>query len=94
MVTFISKEWRDACRSVRSVIVGKLCDWKEISPIVLLIITVDTEILLQGLILSAVSAGTTVAHLYDYPMCMYSCIVGKQMEGGTSLDSSSLATTL
>jgi hypothetical protein len=48
MVTFISKEWRDACRSIRSIVVGKL--WKEVSPIVLLIITVDAEILLQGLI--------------------------------------------
>jgi hypothetical protein len=50
IVTFISKEWRDACRSVQSIVVGKLCDWKEVSPIVLLIITVDMEILLQGLI--------------------------------------------
>jgi hypothetical protein len=50
MLTFISEERRDACSSVRSVVIGKLCDRKEVSPIVLLIITVDTEILLQGLI--------------------------------------------
>jgi hypothetical protein len=50
MVTFISEEWRDACSSVRGIVIGKLCDWKEVSPIVLLIITVDTEVLLQGLI--------------------------------------------
>jgi hypothetical protein len=50
MVTFISEEQGDACHSIRSIVVGKLCNWKEVSPIVLLIITVDVEILLQGLI--------------------------------------------
>jgi hypothetical protein len=50
MVTFISEEWRDACSSVRSIVIDELCDQKEVSPIVLLIITVDMEILLQGLI--------------------------------------------
>jgi hypothetical protein len=50
VVTFVSEERRDACRSIQSIVVGKLCDRKEVSPIVLLIITVDAEILLQGLI--------------------------------------------
>jgi hypothetical protein len=50
MVTFISKERRDACSSIWSIVIGKLCDQKEISPNVLLVITVDTEVLLQGLI--------------------------------------------
>jgi hypothetical protein len=50
MVTFISEEQRYACSSIRSVVIGELCNQEEVSPIVLLVITVDTEVLLQGLI--------------------------------------------
>ena len=50
MVAFIGKEWRYSSRGIRSVIICKLHDWKEVRPIVLLIVAIDLEVLFQGLV--------------------------------------------
>ena len=50
VVAFVGEEGRDAGRSARSVVVGKLCKGKEFSPIVLLIVAIDSEILFQRLV--------------------------------------------
>ena len=50
MVAFIGKEQGYSSCGVRSVIVCKLRNWKEVRPIVLLIVAIDSEVLFQGLV--------------------------------------------
>src|SRR3979490_2660142 len=42
VVAFIGKEGRDSSRSTGSIVVGEFCEGKEQSPVVLLIVAVDT----------------------------------------------------
>ena len=50
MIALVSEEGRDASGGVRSIVVGKLCKGKELRPVVLLIVGVDSEILLKRLV--------------------------------------------
>jgi len=50
VVAFVGEEGRDTCGCTRGVVKCELCKWEEFSPIVLLIITVDSEILLECLV--------------------------------------------
>jgi hypothetical protein len=50
VITFVSKEGGDASRGICSIVVGKLGDRQEFSPIVLLVVAIDSEVLLEGLI--------------------------------------------
>ena len=50
VVTLVGKEWRDTSGCTRSVVVSKLCEREELSPVVLLVVTVDAEVLLEGLV--------------------------------------------
>jgi hypothetical protein len=50
MVTLVSKERRNTSSGVRSIVIGELCDRKKASPVVLLIVAVDADILLESLI--------------------------------------------
>jgi hypothetical protein len=50
MIAFVGEERRNSSGSTWSIVVGKLCKRKEISPVVLLIIAINSEILLQRLI--------------------------------------------
>ena len=49
MVSFVGKEWRDSCGG-RGIVISKLCDRKQIRPIVLLVVAIYSEVLFQGLI--------------------------------------------
>src|SRR5215471_13265786 len=52
MIAFIGEERRYAGGGTRSIIVCEFRKWKELRPIVLLIIAIDTEVLFKGLIKS------------------------------------------
>ena len=58
MITFVGVEWGDPRSCTWSVIVCELCEGKEVEPVVLLIVTVDPNVLFQGLI-SALSLPIT-----------------------------------
>ena len=58
MITFVCVEWGDHRSHAWSIIVGKLHKGKESEPVVLLIVTVDPNVLFQGLI-SALSLPIT-----------------------------------
>ena len=50
MVAFVGKEGRNSSRGVRSIVIGKLRDWKKVGPVVLLVVAIDLEVLFKGLI--------------------------------------------
>ena len=50
IISFISEEWRNTSSSTQSIIVGKLHKRQEFGPVILLIITIYTKILLEGLV--------------------------------------------
>src|SRR6266581_2292475 len=50
VVTLVSVEWRHTGGGVRSIIVGELRKGQEFSPIVLLVVAVNPQILLQCLV--------------------------------------------
>ena len=50
VVSFVREEQRDSCSSAWGVIVRELCQGQEIGPVVLLVITVNPKVLLQGLV--------------------------------------------
>jgi hypothetical protein len=50
MVALVGEERGDASSFIRGIIVGKLCKWEELSPIILLIITINAQVLLQRLV--------------------------------------------
>ena len=45
MVTLVGKEGCDSGSSTGHIVVGKLSEWKEFVPIVLLVIAVDSDVL-------------------------------------------------
>ena len=45
MVTLVGKEGCDSGSSTGHIVVGKLSEWKEFVPIVLLVITIDSDVL-------------------------------------------------
>jgi len=50
VVAFAGEEGGDTCGCARGVVKSKLCKWEEFSPIVLLVVAVDSEILLKCLV--------------------------------------------
>src|SRR5215471_15440441 len=52
MIAFIGEKWRDAGGRTWSIVICEFRKWKELRPIVLLIIAIDTEVLFKGLIKS------------------------------------------
>ena len=50
VVAFVGEEGRDTCGCARGVIKSELRKWEEFSPIVLLVVTVDSEVLFEGLL--------------------------------------------
>ena len=50
VVSLVSKERRHSGSCARSVIVCEFCEWKEVSPVVLLIVAINSEVLLQCLV--------------------------------------------
>ncbi len=50
MVALVGKEWRHTCGGVRSVVVSEFSKWKEIQPVVLLVVDEDTEVLFKSLV--------------------------------------------
>jgi len=50
MIFLISKEWGNTGSSTQSIIVGKLYKRWEFRPVVLLVVTIYTEVLLESLI--------------------------------------------
>ena len=45
MITLVGKEGRDSGSSTGRIVIGEFSEWKEFVPIVLLIITVDSDVL-------------------------------------------------
>jgi len=50
VVAFIGEEGTDTSGCARGVVKRKLCKWKEFGPVVLLVVTVDSEILFECLV--------------------------------------------
>ena len=50
VVALVSKEWGDAHGGVESVVVSKLCERQKFGPIVLLIVTINLQVLLEHLV--------------------------------------------
>ena len=74
MVTLIGEEGRNSGGSAWSVVVGKLREREEARPVVLLIVAVDPEVLLKGLIntlglsiaFRVVSGGEVESHVQGF----------------------------
>ena len=74
MVTLVGEEQRDTSGHTRSVIVSKLHEREEFGPVVLLVVTVDVEVLLEGLVgtlclpipLRVVSRGEVELHVKGF----------------------------
>src|SRR5882724_6870497 len=52
MITLIGKEGCNAGSGTRSIVISELSYWKEFGPIILLVVTIDSEVLFQSLISS------------------------------------------
>jgi hypothetical protein len=50
MIAFIGKEGRDSSSSGGCIVIGELREWKEFSPVILLIVAIGPEVLFEGLI--------------------------------------------
>ena len=50
MVAFVGKERRDTSGSARSIVISEFCKWEEVSPVVLLVVAIDAEVLFQSLV--------------------------------------------
>jgi len=50
VVAFVGKEGRDTCGCTRGVVKCELRKWEEFGPIVLLVVTVDSEVLFESLV--------------------------------------------
>jgi len=50
VITVVGKERRDERRSILHIVVDKLSNREEITPVILLVVTIDSKILFQGLI--------------------------------------------
>ena len=58
VITFVSIEQSDLCGCAWGIVIGKLHEGEESEPVVLLVVAVDPDVLLQGLI-SALSPPVT-----------------------------------
>ena len=58
VIAFVGVEWGDLRCGALGVVVRKLAEWEESVPVVLLVVTVDPDVLFQGLI-SALSLPVT-----------------------------------
>jgi hypothetical protein len=75
VIPLVGEEGRDASGSARGIVVSKLREWKELRPVVLLIVAVHPEILFQGLVNSLglsvafgmVPGGKVEAHIQGLP---------------------------
>jgi len=45
VITLVGEEWGDSSRSVWSIVVHKLCKGQEFRPVILLVVTIDLEVL-------------------------------------------------
>jgi len=50
MVAFVGKERRDTSGSTWSIVISKFRKWEEVSPVVLLVVAIDVEVLFQSLV--------------------------------------------
>ena len=50
VVTFIGKERRYPCSCTWGIVVCKLCKWEESIPVVLLVISENSQVLFEGLV--------------------------------------------
>jgi len=50
MVAFVGKERRDTSGSAWSIVISKFRKWEEVSPVVLLVVAIDVEVLFQSLV--------------------------------------------
>ena len=50
VIAFVGVEWGDLCCGAWGVVVCELAEWEEPVPVVLLVVTVDLDVLFQGLI--------------------------------------------
>ena len=74
VVALVGKEQRDTGGHARSIIVSELHEREELSPVVLLVVTVDVEVLLEGLVgmlclpipLRVVSRGEVELHVEGF----------------------------
>ena len=58
VIAFVGVEWGDLCCGTQGIVVCELAEWKELVPVILLVVAVDPDILFQGLV-SALSLPTT-----------------------------------
>ena len=58
VIAFVGVEWGDLHCGTRGIVVRELAEWEELVPVVQLVVTVDPDILLQGLV-SALSLPIT-----------------------------------
>ena len=49
VIAFVGVKWGDLCHGTRGIVVCELTELEELVPVVLLVVTVDLDILLQGL---------------------------------------------
>jgi len=50
MVAFFGKERRDTSGSTQSIVISEFHKWEEVSPVVLLVVAIDVEVLFQSLV--------------------------------------------
>ena len=50
VITIVGIEWGDFCCGAWGIVVCELPKWQELEPVVLLVVAVDPDILLQGLV--------------------------------------------
>ena len=50
MISLIGKKWRNTSSSTQSIIIGKLYERQKFRPVILLVITIYTKVLLKGLV--------------------------------------------
>ena len=50
MISLIGKKWRNTSSSTQSIIIGKLHKRQKFRPVILLVITIYTEVLLKSLV--------------------------------------------
>ena len=50
VISLVSEEWGYSGGSTRGIVVCKLCEWEKLSPVVLLVIAVNPDVLFQCLV--------------------------------------------
>jgi len=68
MISLISKERRDTSSGTRSIVVRELCKWQELRPVILLVVTIYTKVLLEYLVhvlrLSIIFGIVTLSYMF------------------------------